>query len=94
MRVLYCLVGGEKDYTPISDTQEAKLTKHIRDKTIPPSFALGGKKIVSDTIIGFSDNPEPPRQSSNLNFDKFRTMVHQSDWYQRSKALREVEAPR
>lgn len=89
MNYLVCLKDGEKDYTPITEEAWEKIAQAIRDKAIPPSFELRGKTIVSDTIVGLTDNPVPSQTGPKKTIDELRAEVHQSDWYQRSKKNRQ-----
>lgn len=84
---------SQKDYTEVSEAQEAKISSLIQKKTIPTSFKVGQKTILSDTILGFvSELPPKPRTAPVRGFSQFRDVVHQSAWYKRSKSQQEAKA--
>lgn len=83
MQYLVTVLDSGKDYTKITEEQEKKLTALIRAKKIPPKIKIGDKEIISDTILGFTDDYQPP--VSETSWEEMRKKVHASSWYKRAK---------
>lgn len=87
MRSLFC---PPDNYYPVTDIQEAKISKLIQAKKLPETFKLGNETVVSSTILGFTDDvPEAEQTSLKIrNMDELREHVKSQLWYKRSVAKR------
>lgn len=94
---LMCILEDKHDYTAVSDEQQTKLTRLLRDKKLPPTFNLGGKEIVTSTILGFTESPlssEYPKEAAKPKFrdwSEFRQWAVQQEWYRKKRLVESVE---
>lgn len=84
MDYLLCLIDGKKDYTKISDEQEKKISKLINEKKMPAKFKVNGKEILTETVLGFTNEVVSEHQKSK-SWDELKKQVHESAWYKRAK---------
>lgn len=83
--------NGVQDYTEINKDEEEKLGGLYRNRALPPEFMLHGKRIVYETILGFSDNPPPRATSVHVkNFDELKDWVQKQRWYLKTHPVEKV----
>lgn len=86
---LMCIIQGDgkttHDYTEVSEQEQQKIEGLIKNKKLPAEWDFKGKRIVSDTILGFSDKPAPSEvpEPKIRSMDELREWVHQQKWYRK-----------
>lgn len=83
-------------YVDITPDEETKIETLLRSDSLPTVFMLNGVRIVTDTILGFSDklspteNPFTDEQRPPVN-QSFFDSVRESAWYQRGLKARQQQ---
>lgn len=103
MRYLMCLLNKDQtttyDYTVVDTAEEEKISSLMQSKELPDEWDFKGKRIVTDTILGFTDKPlahDEPSRPKITSFDELREWVHQQEWYKKNRpktALPDTEVP-
>jgi len=86
-----------ESYHKLVAGEEQRLTRLIRNKALPPRWNLRGSEIVTDDILGFTDNPTPTKQKLNVpkitNFDDLRKWAKNQKWYRGAESSSSVQPP-
>lgn len=99
MQYLMCLVptgsGYRREYHQVTPDTERKISGLYQQKRLPATFRLNQETIVTDTILGFTDNPIPDTKPSSeqkfKSWDDFRAHVEKQAWYLRAKSKHGVQ---
>lgn len=87
---LVCIKDGKQKHTEISETQEQKITALIRDKKLPPRFNINGSEVISEEILGFTEQLPRPAPASDgepkfRGWGEFREWAVQQEWYRKKR---------
>lgn len=91
MKYLMCKdQNGTDSYYELRPGQEERISTLIREKRIPETFQVDGKTVISEHILGFTDEKGPSvaeQTSTSEGYERFRENVRQQAWYRKAKGL-------
>lgn len=80
--LMVIIPGGGSQYHPINHFQEQKIERLFEAKPRPKHFKLNGKEILTDTVLGFTeDKPKDKKNLGITDWNSFSSWVKQQDWY-------------
>lgn len=75
-----CSSKSGDSYYDITPEQEKKLEGLIVSKKIPKTFKLNGQTVISEDILGFT-NDKPKEKLNIKTWEEFRDWAYQQSWY-------------
>lgn len=93
MKYLLCKdPNGTDTYYDLRPGQEERISTLINEKRIPATFQVDGKTVISEHIVGFTDEKAQSiseQTSTNDGYERFRESVRKQAWYQRARGQAE-----